>query len=438
MPLRILAVPAERDLLGLPWDVPLEDWPTDTLVALPRGISRHTVRFVRLSGHVFAIKEIAEHVAIGEYRMLRDLHRLDAPAVEAAGVISGREDAAGEPLEACLMTRHLQFALPYRALFSQTLRPETTLRLVDALVALLVRLHLAGFYWGDCSLSNTLFRRDAGAFAAYLVDAETGAFHQSLSSGQREYDIDLARTNIFGELADLEAGELLDETLDSLEVADLVVSRYRSLWSELTDVEEVDTRQMYRIDARIRRLNDLGFDVAELDIVTDVSGQSVRIEPKVVDPGHHSRRLLRLTGLDVEENQARRLLNDLDAYRAYTDQQNEDETIVAHEWLTLIFEPVVRAVPRSLRGKLEQAEVFHEVLLHRWYLSERAGHDIGISAAVRSYVDTVLPTKPNERAVLGSRPSRREQRADGAADEAPIDALEDTQELLLTLDDLIA
>jgi hypothetical protein len=290
------------------------------------------------------------------------------------------------------------------------------------------------------ALSNTLFRRDAGAFAAYLVDAETGAFHQTLSTGQREYDIDLARTNIFGELADLEAGELLDDTLDSLEVADLVVSRYRSLWSELTDVEEVDTRQMYRIDARIRRLNDLGFDVAELDIVTDVNGQSVRIEPKVVDPGHHSRRLLRLTGLDVEENQARRLLNDLDAFRAYTDQQNEDETIVAHEWLTQIFEPVVRAVPKSMRGKLEPAEVFHEVLLHRWYLSERAGYDIGISPAVRSYVDTVLPTKPDERAVLGRRPSRREQNTDGSggSEVPPGEDPESTQELRLTLEDLSA
>ncbi len=444
MPLRVLAVPAERELLGLPWDVPLEDWPLTTLVALPRGISRHTVRFVRLKGHVFAVKEIAEHVAIGEYRMLRDLQRLDAPAVEAAGVISGREDSSGAPLEAVLMTRHLQFAMPYRALFSQTLRPETTIRLVDALVALLVRLHLAGFYWGDCSLSNTLFRRDAGAFAAYLVDAETGAFHEALSTGQREYDIDLARTNIFGELADLEAGELLDESLDSLEVADLVVARYRSLWAELTRAEEFDTRQMYRIDTRIRRLNDLGFDVAELDIVTDVDGQTVRIEPKVVDPGHHSRRLLRLTGLDVEENQARRLLNDLDAYRAYTDQQNEEEEIVAHEWLTTVFEPVVRAVPRSLRGKLEPAEVFHEVLLHRWYLSEQAGHDVGITSALRSYVDDVLPTKPDEQAVLGRRPSRRE-RADGGeelpagtgADGAESDA-ETTQELRLTLEDLMA
>ena len=76
-----------------------------------------------------------------------------------------------------LVTKHLQFSLPYRALFSQYLQPDTTRRLIDALAVLLVRLHLTGFYWGDVSLSNTLFRRDAETFAAYLVDAETGDLH---------------------------------------------------------------------------------------------------------------------------------------------------------------------------------------------------------------------------------------------------------------------
>ena len=431
MPMRILAVPAERELLGLPWDVPLEDWPPERLVALPQGISRHIVRFVRISKHVYAVKEVSEHLAIREYRMLRDLERIGVPAVEAAGVIAGRTAGDGEHLEAVLLTRHLQFAMPYRALFSRTLRHDTTVRLVDALVALLVRLHLAGFYWGDCSLSNVLFRRDAGAFAAYLVDAETGTIHESLSRGQRYYDIDLARTNIFGELLDLDSGGLLDDSIDPLAIADLVVSRYTSLWAELTDAEEFDGGQMYRIDARMRRLNELGFDVAELDIVTDVDGRTVRIEPKVVDPGHHTRRLLRLTGLDVEENQARRLLNDLDAYRAYTDQQNEDEEIVAHEWVTDVFEPVVRAVPRGLRGKLEPAEIFHEVLLHRWYLSEAAGHDVGIRTALDSYIDNVLPSKPDEQAVLGRRP-----RPAGEAANDRYDDLESTQEFRLTLEDL--
>jgi hypothetical protein len=111
--------------------------------------------------------------------------------------------------------------------------------------------------------------------------------------------------------------------------------------------------------------------------------------------------LLRLTGLDVEENQARRLLNDLDSYRAATDRQNEAEELVAHDWLVSVYEPTVRAVPRALAGKLEPAELFHEVLEHRWYMSERAGTDVPVRLAVRDYIDQVLPAKPDEKAVLG-------------------------------------
>ena len=135
---------------------------------------------------------------------------------------------------------------------------------------------------------------------------------------------------------------------------------------------------------------------------TDLGGTTIQIQPKVVDAGHHSRRLLRLTGLDVEENQARRLLNDLDSYRAATDRQNEDEELVAHEWLASVYEPSVRAVPRELAGKLEPAELFHEVLEHRWYMSERAGHDVPIAdRASATTSTTVLPAKPDEKAVLG-------------------------------------
>jgi hypothetical protein len=404
MALQLLAAPSDPALLDLPWSTPLEQWPADQLVALPRGISRHVVRFVRLGDKVYAVKEVAADVARREYGLLRQLERRDLPSVEAVGVVSGRVDAAtGEPLEAALITRHLQFSLPYRALFSSTLRPDTASRLLDALAALLVRMHTAGFYWGDCSFSNTLFRRDAGAFAAYLVDAETGELHGRLSDGQRNYDLDLARTNIAGELLDLEAGGLLHESIAPVATSDQVVERYRSLWDELLGAETFDTGERFRIDQRIRRLNDLGFDVAELTIVTDIDGRTVQLEPKVVDAGHHSRRLLRLTGLDVEENQARRLLNDLDAYRAAKNVQNEDEEIVAHRWLTEAFEPVVRAVPKELRGKLEPAEIFHEVLEHRWFLSERAGRDVGLLPAARSYVDDVLQHKPDEEAVLGSR-----------------------------------
>ncbi len=403
MALQVTAAPDEPDVLFLPWDTPLEEWPADQLVALPRGISRHVVRFVRMNGVVYAVKEVGEHLAVREYRLLRDLERLAVPCVDAVAVVKGRETPEGEALDPALITRHLQFSLPYRALFSSTLRPDTAARLLDALSLLLVRLHLSGFSWNDCSLSNTLFRRDAGSFAAYLVDAETGELHPTLSHGQREHDLEVARINIYGELSDLEAGGMLHESIDALHTSDTVVRRYEQLWEELTEPLLIKSGERYLVDAHIRRLNDLGFDVAELEVISEPEHTRIRVQPKVVDAGHHSRRLIRLTGLDVQENQARRLLNDLDSFRASLAIPEADEAVAAHRWVSEVFEPVVRSVPKEQRGKLEPAEVFHEVLEHRWFLSEQAGHDVGLQAAAENYVREVLARKPVEQAVLGER-----------------------------------
>ncbi|QAY73303.1 DUF4032 domain-containing protein [Agromyces protaetiae] len=388
-------------LLDLPWDLPLESWPTDTIAALPKGISRHLVRFAHLGGFVVAIKETTDEMASGEYDLLRALQRLEIPCVDPVAVISNRSDDEGNPLKPVLVTRHLRFSLPYRALFSQTLRPDTATRLVDALAVLLVRLHIVGFFWGDVSLSNTLFRRDAGAFAAYLVDAETGKLYDGgLSNGQRENDLEIARVNIAGELLDLEAGGRVSDGLDPIGISNGIVDAYRNLWQELTGSESFSTTERWRINERVNRLNDLGFDIEELAIKTDESGTTVRIQPKVVDAGHHQRRLLRLTGLDTGENQARRLLNDLDSYRAAYDKADLDEEMVAHEWLMRVFEPVVRAIPVDLRGKLEPAEVFHQLLEHRWFMAQQAGHDVPLAEAVASYVANVLRHRRDEATMI--------------------------------------
>ncbi|GAA4377912.1 DUF4032 domain-containing protein [Agromyces bauzanensis] len=400
--LSITSAMADPALLDLPWDLPLESWPNETIAALPKGISRHLVRFAHLAGHVVAIKETTAEMAKGEYELLRMLQRLEIPCVEPVAVITNRTDAEGEALKPVLVTRHLRFSLPYRALFSQTLRPDTATRLVDALAVLLVRLHIVGFFWGDVSLSNTLFRRDAGAFAAYLVDAETGKLYEGgLSNGQRENDLEIARVNIAGELLDLEAGGRVADELDPVNISNGIVEAYRSLWTELTGSESFSSAERWRINERVNRLNDLGFDIEELAIKTDDSGTTVRIQPKVVDAGHHQRRLLRLTGLDAGENQARRLLNDLDSYRASYGKSDLDEEMVAHEWLMRVFEPVVRAIPIELRGKLEPAEVFHQLLEHRWFMAQQAGHDIPLAEAVSSYVNTVLRHRRDEATVIG-------------------------------------
>jgi hypothetical protein len=388
--MRIVASRPDPALVSLPWGKPLEEW-EEYVVPVPRGLSRHVVRVIQLGRIFYAVKETPEEIAFEEYRLLRELQRLGQPSVVPQAVVA---DRPGE-LPGALVTRHLPFALPYRTVFSGTLDPETLQKVVDAMVVLLVRLHLVRFYWGDVSLSNMLFRRNAGEFAAYLVDAETGEFRPALTDQMREWDLDVGCENVFAELLDLEASEEVEGGADPEQVVDMLREQYHSLWDGLTGTDKFPGDELWRIEERIDRLNELGFDVDELDIITE--GNCVRISPRVVEAGHHARELEELTGLRVEDNQARRLLNDLAAFTAHYRLGDLDRHVVAHRWLTEVFEQIAELIPPDQRGKLEPAEFFHEILVHRWYLSERAGHEVKLFDVARDYVATQLGAKPEER-----------------------------------------
>ena len=128
-----------------------------------------------------------------------------------------------------------------------------------------------------------------------------------------------------------------------------------------------------------------------------------------------------LTGLSVEENQARRLLNDLASFTHHFGMQDEEPTVTASRWMTKVYEPIMAMVPAELRGKLEPAEIFHEILVHRWYLSERAGREVSIFETARDYIDHVLKHKPDELVTpaAGPAPEDTTEMAVVAEDVAP-------------------
>ena len=393
---------AAAGLLTLPWAEPLADWADPRLVEIrQRGISRHVVRFVADSGELYALKSISERLARREYRLLRALAELNVPAVEVVGIVVDR----GADEDAILVTRYLDYSATYRALFSSPRGGQPADRLLDALVELLARLHLSGFFWGDCSLSNALFRSDAGTYEAYLVDAETSEQHAQLTDGQRRWDLELAAERVFGELSDLQAGDLLPPGVDPFDIIEKLQRRYARLWDELTREEILHADdQRYRIASRLRRLNDLGFDADEIELVGTAEGTRLRVRTKVAESGQQSRELFRETGIAADENQARRLRNDIASFRCYLEQLDGhpvSETVAAHRWLEEVYDPVVEAIPARLRGRLSPPEIFHEILEHRWYLSEAAGTDVGTTAAARSYFDTVLPAVPEPLAGSG-------------------------------------
>jgi hypothetical protein len=407
----ITTLGAATELLSLPFDKPLAEWNDPRIVQVPRGISRHVVRFVRAQNQIFAFKEATERYVDREHHLLRELADASVPVVDAFGTVLDRSDHSGNQLDGLLITRHLPYSLPYRSLFTERSLPDLRSRLLDALAQLFVRLHLAGFFWGDCSLSNTLFRRDAGSLAAYLVDAETGEMHPQLTPGQRAHDITIATENIAGELMDLQAGGYLAHDADPIEMAVSLEPRYGKLWTELTNDEVYPSAESYRIEERVRRLNSLGFDVSEIGIRTEDAGRKLRFETHIVEPGHHARRVYALTGLQVQENQARQILSDLARFRAkWIEGVGHDipEDLAARKWLDEKYYGVLGMLPPQMRGKLPDAELFHEIQEHRWLMSERLGRDVGRPAAVDDYVRTVLSKLPDAGIRILTEPATEE------------------------------
>lgn len=396
-----VANPSEHpDFLDLPWAEELERWPDSIVSGRPGGLHRHPVRYVNRGRATYSIKELPDDLAAREFRLLRELAGMGLPCVEAVGLVHDRGPDAPQDV---LITRYLDFSLPYRVLLTERRMPYLADRVLDALAGLLVRLHLMGFFWGDCSLSNTLFRRDAGALVAYVVDVETGELHSQLSDGQRRLDLDLATENIAGGLFDLQSAGRLDRDLDVVTLLDRLTNGYSQLWHELTATAELDPGDPGGVAARIARLNDLGFDVDEVEIVASATGRRVRLTPRVVELDFHAKRLFALTGLHSEENQARRLLNDIKEFGANLARKPGralPESVIAARWLDQVFDPAVEAVGPELADKLEAAELYHQLLEHRWFLSERAGRDVGMADTTRSYVERVLRDAPDERQVL--------------------------------------
>ncbi|QBI21155.1 DUF4032 domain-containing protein [Egibacter rhizosphaerae] len=416
--LRLRTRAGHPDFLDLPWDQPLEAWTGDRLVDVARGVHRHVVRFVEYDGALYALKELPRRLAEREYRLLRRMAEEDLPVVEVVGVVNRERIDPEEPLEDVLITRYLDYSLPYRLLFTHRRTPPQEgselhglhERLIDALAMLLVRMHILGFYWGDCSLSNTLFRRDAGALAAYIVDLETGELHSELTDGQRAADLEITQTNVAGGLMDVQAELDLPADPDPVETAERLQQRYDLVWAELNQETVIGPDERYKIEQRVRRLNDLGFAVDEVELLgTDGPSHTdesrLRLRVSVTEQGHHRRRLLSLTGLDAQENQARSLLNDLANFRAAKESQEGralPESVAAYRWLNEIYEPTVRSIPAEHTDKLEPVEVFHEIIEHKWFLSRDLGRDVGVAEATESYFQRILPEVPPERAVLAT------------------------------------
>lgn len=377
--------PNHPDFLDLPWDQPLSSWHQvcSRIVTLEKGESRHEVLFVSYDNRVYAIKELPARFGEQEYRILGELEKRDLPCVRPVGYVHlGTKDE-----KSIVITEYLEYSIPYRSLFLKSGLKKYQEHLMDALAILFVRLHLNGIFWGDCSLSNILFRRDAGKLQAYLVDAETSRSYSSLSEGQRNHDIMIAEENIFGELWDLEAMSILDEDISIPQVGSCIRTKYENLWQEIQSEDSLDSDQSYRIQERIRRINELGFSVDEVEIVRAGDSNQVKVKLMVTDKNYHREQLQKWTGIHAEENQARLILNEIHELKSQLSEAQQRSLPIssaAFHWIYEIYFPTIRDLGLMYNNETAP-EIYCDVLEHKWHLSVQAGHDVGREKAVNDF-----------------------------------------------------
>lgn len=388
--LALMVRPGHPDFLDLPWDQDLAQWPAccARLVQLPRGLSRHEVQFVSYGAALYAVKELPEPMAEREYGLLLQMQEKALPTVAPVAHAKARRRSDGEVVS-LLITRYLDGSHPYRSLFQSAGLERYQERLLDALAGLLVRLHLAGVYWGDCSLSNILFRRDAGELGAYLVDAETSEIHPTLSDGQRRLDLMIMGDNVGGDLLDISMVVKIPESMKPEGIGEDIRRRYEALWAEATRELIFAPDERWRINQRVRALNELGFSISELTFVPTGEGDSLRMRALVTDRDYHRHQLHDLTGLVAQERQAQLMLNDIQELRARLSREQKHPVplaVAAFQWQAEVWEPALKALEPLLARHPDPAELYCQVLEHKWFLSERARRDVGLEAALADYL----------------------------------------------------
>ena len=394
-PMNIFLRPGYPDFQDLPWEYPLSEWSLHCqyLEDVPRGLSRHPVEFVNYFGTIYAVKEMPPELAEDEFNLLLSIEELRLPGVTAVGhavtnTMMGKRSV--------LITRFLDRSLPYRSLFMRRSLLRYRDHLLDAIAGLMVQLHLAGIYWGDCSLSNTLFRRDAGTLQAYLVDAETAELHPDIvPPTMRFHDLQIMEENVDGDLADLGAANLLMDGIPLDDTGASICIRYQNLWEEITRQIIISPDEKYRIQERIEVLNSLGFSIGEVLLESGEIGDKLRFQVVVADRNFHQDQLLGLTNVEAEEMQARLMMNEIQELKATLSQTHNRSTplsLAAFKWLQEIYLPTLDGIRSLITETSDPAELYCQILEHKWYLSEKAQHDVGHQIAIEDFLKMIGQT----------------------------------------------
>lgn len=392
--------PGNPTFLDLPWDQHLSDWEHERLVEMPTGIHRHPVVFVAYDQGVYAIKELPLRFAESEYEVLRLLELRTHRAASPAGLVRRPWIDEHSEQASAVITRYVRHSFPYRRLVSGVGFGARRDHMLDAVASLLVELHLSGLFWGDCSLSNLLYRWDAGQIESIMIDAETSMLFDELTAGQRAEDLEIMVENVAGEMADIAAASDTEIDKADLTLGEDIAKRYAALWEELTEALVIGRDETYRIRQRLERLHALGFAVDDFTLEPTGDGNLVKMNVSVAGRTFHANRLLQLTGVEASENQARVLLGDLGYFRAKKGVNTETERVLANmEWLSEWFEPHVREIATRWPAA-NPVQRYCDFLYHRLQMARARERDVDNEEAFQRWLEMEGPGIPADAAEI--------------------------------------
>ena len=364
-------------LQKLPWHKPLSEWKKNDarFLQVKSGLSRHPVRFVTIRGKAFAIKETSAKTARREIECYTRLLDMQVPALLPLGLVIRENDPMAtettigvqiEPdVTGYVITQLLDYSIPHLYLFKRMFAKENRYRIWDSIVRLFVRLHLKGIYWGDASLSNMMivFTKEhfpeigiRTVIKAVLADAETVEFHSSLSEQLRISDLETFFESMAWTDEDLRLSGILREPLVTGDDQEYIRKKYLDLFA----IEQEEQ---------------------SFEIITEID----------VD---------KLLGPFEQMGQAKALLQHIYEHKWYLSERQQLEVSVgsaAKDWYITVFKPVLKlfAEYRVLDEfpEMTASSLYLDVMLHKYYLSEKFGRDIGLSNAFESYIK--LPKNRN-------------------------------------------
>lgn len=369
-------------LRRLPWGVPLGEWAEHgaTILAVRKGESRHEVVFVEAGSRRYAIKETSPDAAQREIQAFEQARARGAPTLEPVGWLV----VAGEPIEVGSMggrpvylsgdngycvTRLAAHALPQSILYRYPFTEPNKRLLWNAIAALLARLHDAGVYWGDPSLANVLIDLSDRRLSAVMADAETAEVVSGpLSEGMRRQDLEAFAESLAWQSEDIRLARGLAEETQLITESDshYVFTRYEALRADRRRgrvPRETLFGRLVEMERRIERLGALGYGVLSLDGrgphwgVAAGRHAPVGTAPFAGESGPHTE----LPRDDLAIATVRP--------GWYADRVRE-----------LLGERVPRAAAEA---------IYRQLNVHKYLLSQRAGHDVGMEVAARDWLESV-------------------------------------------------